>query len=175
MRIGESAIWTPEWKIFRFNPMGEFASEEVAANFFKGIEGFDPYDISILPGNLLVNTGIGEMWDLICGLGTPTAFNNANARLGVGDSTTAAAATDTGLLAATNKTYKAMDATYPSRNAQTVTFQSTFGSADANYSWNEFIADNGATALKAMNRKVSAQGTKVSGQTWTLQLGVTLS
>jgi hypothetical protein len=53
--------------------------------------------------------------------------------------------------------------------------RSVFGSADANYAWNEFSVRNGATADKNMNRKVEAQGTKASGQTWTLDLQITLS
>lgn len=133
------------------------------------------YDTSLFEENILLNAGITTLWNLICGTGTPTAFNNANARLGVGDSTTAAAATQTGLVAATNKAYASMDASYPSVNAQTATWQATFGSAAANFAWNEFIVDNGATAAVAMNRKVSTQGTKASGQTWTLQLAITLS
>jgi len=93
----------------------------------------------------------------------------------VGDSTTAEAATQTDLQAATNKTYVGMDATYPSRSAQTVSFRSTYGSAVANYAWQEFIVRNGATALKDIIRKVSAQGTKTSGQTWELTIQITMS
>src|SRR4030067_3202575 len=95
-----------------------------------------------------------------------TTHTNANSQTGVGDSTTAEAATQTDLQAATNKTYKGMDATYPSRSAQTVSFRSTYGRADANYALQEFIVRNGATALKDIIRKVSSQGTKASGQTW---------
>lgn len=135
----------------------------------------DAYEVKEIDGNLLLNEGIAELFDLGCGLGTPTAFSNANARLGVGDSSAAEAATQTDLQAATNKTYIAMSASYPQRAAQTVTWRSVFGSANANYAWNEFCVDNGATALKTLNRKVSAQGTKASGQTWTLDLAITLS
>ncbi|MCC7413321.1 MAG: hypothetical protein IT495_17025 [Gammaproteobacteria bacterium] len=130
---------------------------------------------SRVDGNLLLNEGIGELWDLACGLGSPTAWSNANARLGVGDSNTAAAASQTDLQATTNKTYKAMEASYPQRAAQTVTWRSVFGSTDANYAWEEMVVDNGAGAAKTLNRKVSAQGTKASGQTWTLDLSITLS
>lgn len=135
-----------------------------------------PYEVSEFEGNLLLNEGIGELLDLLCGLGAPTAFSNANARLGVGDSSTAEAATQTGLQAASNKTYKAMEAAYPSRTNQTVTFRSVFGGTDANYAWNEFTVVNAADDTgKNLNRKVSAQGTKASGQTWTLDLTLTLS
>ena len=131
---------------------------------------------SVIDGNLLLNEGIGELLDLLCGLGSPTAFNNANAYIGVGDSTTAESAAHTGLQAASNKTYKAMAATYPSRSGQTVTFRAVFGGTDANYAWNEFTVANGnSDAAKNLNRKVSAQSTKVAGQTWTIDVSVTIA
>lgn len=123
--------------------------------------------------NLLLNEGINALWTLVGG-GAETLYNNANARLGVGASATAAAATDTGLL--TTPTFVAMDASYPTYGTvQKITFRSTFTSAVANIAWNEFSADNGNTANKNLNRLVSAQGTKTSGQTWQLTLDVTLS
>jgi len=85
-------------------------------------------------------------------------------------------ATQTDLQASTNKLYKAMQATYPQVSAQTVTFQSVFASADANFAWQEFSVANGSSgAAKNLNRKVSAQGSKVSGQTWTISVAITLS
>lgn len=139
-------------------------------------EGKEMPAISEIEGNMLLNEGIGELLDLLCGLGTPAAYSNANAYLGVGDSTTAEAATQTALQAASNKTYKAMSASYPQRSAQTVTWRAVFGSADANYAWQEFTVVNASTDTgKNLNRKVSNQGTKASGQTWTLDLAITLS
>ena len=121
------------------------------------------------------NEGIGEHIDLMCGIGG-TAFSNANAYLGVGDSSVAEGATQTDLQASTNKLYKAMSSGFPSRSNQTVTFQSVFGSGDANFAWNEFTVANGSSgSAKNLNRKVSAQGTKTSGQTWTLSLAITFS
>lgn len=134
-----------------------------------------PFATSEIEGNLLLNEGIQALLDLLCGLGSPTTYSNANAQLGVGDSSTAESATQTDLQASTNKTWKAMESGYPSRSNQTVTFRSVFGSSDANYSWQEFSVRNGATADKNLNRKVSAQGTKASGQTWTLDLSITVS
>lgn len=127
-----------------------------------------------IPGNLLLNEGIAEMLDLMAGEGSPTAFNTANARVGVGDSSTAAAATQTDLQAATNKTYKAMNGAYPTRSAQTMDWQADFTSGEANYAWNEWVIDNGASAAKTLNRKVESLGTKSTG-TWTLTGSVTIS
>lgn len=135
--------------------------------------GLDPFAVEKFEGNLLLNEGINEMWQLIAGEAA-TAFSEANARIGVGDSSTAAAATQTDLQASTNKTYKAMNTNYPSIANQTITFQADFGSGDANYAWEEWVVDNGAVGLKTMNRKVTSLGTK-SGGTWTLTVDITLS
>jgi hypothetical protein len=131
---------------------------------------------SVINGNLLLNEGITEALKLIGGL-TADAFSNANAYIGVGDSNTAASASQTGLQAATNKTYKAMETSYPTVVNQTITFRSVFGSSDANYSWQEFTVINASTDAggENLNRKVSDQGTKASGQTWTVDVAITLS
>lgn len=135
-----------------------------------------PFDQATIDGNLLLNEGIAALLALLTG-GAATAFSNANAYLGVGDSSTAESAAQTGLQAATNKLYKAMEATYPSISGQTVTFRAVFGSTDANFAWNEFTVANGVggDSTTNLNRKVSAQGTKASGQTWTLDLQITFS
>jgi hypothetical protein len=125
-------------------------------------------------GNILLNAGIQRMEDVLLGVVTTNLFTNGNSRLGVGDSTTAEAASQTDLQAATNKTYVAMNATYPSRSGQVVSFQADFGTAVANYAWQEFITDNGATNRACLNRKVTSLGTKASG-TWTLTETITLS
>lgn len=85
-------------------------------------------------------------------------------------------ATQTGLQASTNKLYKGMEAGYPQVSAQTITWRAVYASADANFAWREFTVANGnSDASSNLNRKVSHQGTKASGQTWTLDLQITLS
>ena len=138
---------------------------------FKAAAAFSE---TVIDGNMLLNEGIGALLLLLTG-GAETAFNNTNARIGVGDSATAEGASQTDLQAAANKTYKAMSATYPQISGQGVTFRAVFASGDANYDWQEFCVDNGAGAAKTLNRKVSNQGTKVAGQTWTLDVTITLS
>lgn len=100
-------------------------------------------------------------------------FNNANAFIGAGDSTTAFAATQTDLQAATNKLRKAMDATFPTLAGNVMTFRATFGTGDANYTWNEWGIFNAASGGTMMNRKVEALGTKTSAQTWQVTATVT--
>lgn len=163
MEITETLHFEKHWTVRKYANEAAFWADQ-------------PFETSEFDGNLFLNEGIGEMLDLAFGLGTPTAYNNANARLGVGDSSTAEAATQTGLQAVTNKTYKAMEAGYPQRSNQTVTLRSIFGANDANYAWNEFTVVNAADDTgKNFNRKVSAQGTKAVGQVWTLDLTLTVS
>lgn len=104
-----------------------------------------------------------------------TAFNNANAHIGSGDSTTAFAATQTDLQAATNKLRKAMDATYPQRSGNVLTFRSTFATTDANWAWQEWGIFNGSSAGTMMSRKVESLGTKTSAQSWQMTATITIN
>jgi hypothetical protein len=172
--------WKTHWRIDKFKD----SENKLAKAFQSGLsmtealklfkeqhKGTEEWD-----SNIALNEGLGELIDLICGLGTPTKWDNTNARLGVGDSNTAEAATQTGLQATTNKTFKAMDATYPQRTNQTVEWRATFGSSEANHGWQEYTVVNAASdSGKNLNRKVADKGTKVSGETWTLSLQITLS
>jgi len=173
-QIRDGFSYKTQWTIRRYADQAAF--EAGAACDLVDQDGNILPAESVIDGNLLLNEGIGELLDLACGLGSPTAFSNANAYIGVGDSTTAESAAHTGLQAASNKTYKAMAATYPQRSGQAVTFRAVFGGTDANYAWQEFSVANGnSDAAKNLNRKVSAQGTKASGQTWTVDMTITLS
>ena len=154
--------YTPQWTLRKYENDDDYAAGRA-------------YETTVIDGNLLLNEGIAVLLALLTG-GAGTAFNNANAFIGVGDTGTAEAAAQTGLSAPTNKLYKGMEATYPQIAAQTVTFRAVFGSAEANFDWNEFTVANGnSDAADNLNRKVSAQGTKASGQTWTLDLQITFS
>jgi hypothetical protein len=133
---------------------------------------FKPYEVISGEGNCLLNSGIDELWDLVCG-DSANHFNNAGAQIGVGDSSTAASATQTDLQAATNKTYKGMDTGYPTSTTQKATFKASFGASDANYTWNEWVVKQ-STSGKCLNRKVDSLGTKTGG-TWTLQVDITLA
>ena len=134
------------------------------------------YETSKFEGNVMLNAGITVLLQLLATADAPNQYNNANAEIGVGDDDTTADATQTGLQAAVNKTYKGMEATYPTVVDQTVTFKSSFGSAEANYAWKEFVVINGATAeTVALNRKVEDEGTKTAGQVWEITLAITLS
>jgi hypothetical protein len=147
-----------------------------------------PDEEVVIRKNLLMFGGVSCLWECLIGNGTTAAganltfFNNANAAVGVGDSTVAAAATQTDLQAATNKTRVAMNASFPQHTdgtvaaSNTITFQSSFGSAVANFSWNETAVFNSATAAtgRMLNRLVQSFGTKSSG-TWAMTVQITIS
>ena len=126
-------------------------------------------------GNIFLNEGINTMWTAICG-GSFTPFDNAHAHIGVGDGTQPADATQTGLQGV-NKCYKPMDSGYPQYGSdQKAVFRATFGSADANWTWNEWTVANGATDDAVnLNRKVETLGTKVEGTTWVFTVELSLA
>lgn len=131
-----------------------------------------PYEVSEYL-NAYTNVGGALLLDLLIGAGG-TAFNNANAYTGVGDSSTAFAVGQTDLQAATNKLRKAMDATFPSRSSQVVTWKSTYATSDANWTWAECALFNAAAAGTMLCRIVQAMGTKTSAASWTLSYTITV-
>lgn len=161
-KMGDKGSYKTKWTIRRY------ASDQ---DFKDGKLMEEPSEIE---GNLLLEEGITAFLNLLVG-NAEAAYSNANANLGVGDSNTAAAATQTDLLG-TSKSYNGMEATYPQISGQTVTFRAVFGSSEANHSWQEFTVSNSTDGTgDNLNRKVSNQGTKASGQTWTIDLEITFS
>jgi len=106
---------------------------------------------------------------------SPTFFSNANAYIGVGDSSTAFSAAQTDLVAATNKVRKAQEATYPQRSSNALTYRSLFGTADANFAWAEWGVFNGSSGNEMLSRKVEALGTKTSAASWQFTVTLTIS
>lgn len=106
---------------------------------------------------------------------TRTVYDNANAYIGVGDSATAFAKTQTDLQASTNKLRKAQEATYPQRSSGALTFRSLYGTADANFAWNEWAVFNASSAGQMLSRKVESLGTKSSGSSWQFTVTLTLA
>lgn len=176
-RRPDSGIWTCGWTLEKFDAdlddwYREFGDRAEAELRFARENS--PFERLAIEGNILVTNGLQLLLDALIGVGI-TAFSNANARIGVGDSTTAAAIGQTDLQAATNKLRKAMDATFPSRAGTTMSWKSSFTAAEANYVWNEWAIFNAASGATSMlNRKVESLGTKTTG-TWTLQADVTIT
>lgn len=112
----------------------------------------------------LLNLARDMVADAIIGGSSYTKLTNAAARLGVGNSAAAFNAAHTGLQGGSTA-FKAMDATYPSRASNVVTYRSTFTTGEANFAWEEVVVDNGTNTL---SRTVSSLGTKTAAASWVL-------
>lgn len=145
--------------------------------------------------NLFTTNGVNFLFTVaVSGLGAANsagsaaaataAFNSTQARVGVADGTTAAAAGDSDIQSTgSNKTWKVVSGA-PTVSTNQIQFAATFGTADANYAWNNFAADNcgGSNATGStrsggtmLDHVVSSQGTKASGQTWQPTLTLSIS
>lgn len=142
--------------------------------------GYAPYEIHISKGfpfislNGLLDEGMDEMWDLCDGTAGTTLYNNANARVGVGNSAAAFNKTHTGLQGASTA-FAAMDAGFPTSTTQKINAKGSFPSGQAEFAWEEYTIDNGSVRNKNLNRALSSKGTKPAGETWTLEVQITLS
>lgn len=186
---GDPIRWVANVRVEKYNDRESGDSERRAAH-----PDIAPDDVHESESNLLVIGGASALWECLIGNGVGTSgntlafYSNANAFLGVGDSTTAAADTQTNLQAVTNALRKAMDASNPAHTdstgtsgAKTITFKSTFGTTDANFAWQEWGVFNGAgtgsppTGSRMLNRKVESLGTKTSSATWVLTITLSLA
>jgi hypothetical protein len=191
MRSHDEVIWHCHTKLEKFGGdiLWDAREDGVLVPTQHG-EVVAPFETDERDGNLLVIGGASVQWQTLIGNGTGTAgqaltfFNNANAAIGVGDSSTAAADTQTDLQAATNKLRRAMDATYPlhtdstgTAGSKSVAFRSTFATGDANWVWNEWGVFNSPTAAtgRMLNRKVENLGTKTSAASWVLTITLSLA
>lgn len=140
----------------------------------KAFKDFKPYDTYKKKGNIWVNTGRNEIMKLATGTGSPQAYNNATADLGVGNDGTAPAVGNTALIGGSTL-YKAMDTGFPQTPAsQSFDTQATFGDAEAKFAWLEEAFRNGATALVLWNRANTNLGDKTSvTETWILTGSIT--
>ena len=162
IKSSDCGLWNDRWLIEKYNSREDYN----AGNAYETSE--------IVKGNLLLVTGINEIWNLVAGA-SANVFNEANSLIGVGSTDTAAVDSQTDLLAASDKTYKAMSSGYPTVGTnEKIVFRAVFGEADANYNWREFVIKHDVSDI-CLNRLVSNQGTKASGQVWTVTLEISLS
>lgn len=181
MSIKEKISWDTKFIRARFmDPMGIFGItkfmkqggqiEEAINKFSEHFLGLDMWY-----GNVALNEGLAEIIDLLAGEGTPDAYSNANAYVGVGNSSTAEQATDTGLIGA-SKAYVAMDGVYPTRTNQMCDWRGTFGDGVAEFAWEEYTLVNASSDTgENLMRKTASKGTKASGESWTLSIQITFS
>jgi len=172
-KVEERGHWKCKFKLEkRYGDINAYSSDIGRKTFLDVVK---PYEVIEGEDNCLLNSGIDEMWDLVTGVvsGASHIFDNTHAQIGVGENNTAAAAIQTDLQGS-SKTYKGMESGFPTSTAQKVTLKSSFGSAEANNVWAEWVVKQ-STSAKCINRKVSSMGTKASGSTWTLEVTITLS
>lgn len=135
--------------------------------------------------NLVTQAGWTAVLGGIAGTTMTNKFSAANARIGIGTSSTAATYTDTFLGgdtgSASTTSYYQLVSTAPvitvAASPPTLVFQATFGAGVAAFAWNEFGTDNytasGVTTQGLgggyflFNHGISGQGTKLSGEIWT--------
>jgi len=122
----------------------------------------------------LSNAGRDFIAAAIMNDGPPTFFTNANAYLGVGNSSAAFDKAHTDLQGA-SKDRQPMDSTYPQRTNNVLTFKATWGNGEGEFAWEEWGTFNAAAAGTMLNRAVSAMGTKTAGATWVLTATVTVN
>lgn len=143
-----------------------------------------PYETVSATGNLLMNGGGDVLWAGVLGNVVATTgvgytrFSNGEASIGVGNSNTAAAVTQTDLQAtSTGKFRKGMEATFPthttgtaSTGAKNIAFKAIMSTAQANFAWQEFAVFNttAQTGGRMLNRKVQSLGTKSTAATWAI-------
>jgi hypothetical protein len=108
--------------------------------------------------------------------GAAFAWNSTNAWVAVGSSTAAFTSTQSQLLS-TGAASTSMDATYPQRATNVLTYRVTFGTGQANFPWEEWgIRNASATnAGELLNRKQEAMGTKLNSQSWQFTGALTIS
>jgi len=169
--------WKTTWRLDKWkDPDGEVEKLSRSGLVADDIVGLYPelfIDSVKFRGNVALNEGLQQLIDVICGISSPTLWDNANARIGVGSDSTPADPTDTGLIGTT--AFASMDGGYPQRSAQTASWKGTFGDGVAEFAWEEYTVDNGAVGDVNLNRYVTSKGTKGSGETWVLTVELAFS
>ncbi len=105
--------------------------------------------------------------------GTP--FAAGTAYLGVGESGAGFDPAQTDLQARPNKVRKRVNADFPVRDGDMLTFQATFGPDEANFEWREWGVFNAAEGGVMLCRKPAPLGRKRPGETWQLEVEVTIT
>lgn len=189
VRTGTSELGrvATQWRVDRWDEeQTEWAARRLgspadAAGFAR--LGLAPAEVSEVIGNVITTAGWTRLLNLGIAAGGLQAYDATHCRIGVGTGTTPAeAAGDTDLIGVvtTNRYWKLVDSRSVTTNVLTIV--ATFGTAVANWAWNEFGIDagtadgTGAVTAPLLNHKVGiAQGTKASGQTWTTTATLTFT
>ena len=174
--LSDNGKWKASWTIDKFNDpdnkLSKMLQKGVDVKEFVNLISPDLYiGRNTMKGNLLLNTGIDEMWNLIVG-DSADHFSYGNCKIGVGDDSTAAQNTDTDLISVL--TYVTMDSSYPTSVSQAINFRSTFSAGIGTGNWQEFTIKQDTSSI-CLNRKVEVNSAKGAGETWVITLTITLS
>lgn len=187
----EGLQWKSSSKVEKYSPdQVAFATtllghEPVGSELLALVGNPEDGVVEDLTSNLLTTAGLGRITSLIIGGGGQAATATA-ARIGVGNSSTAASAGQTDLQASSgagNRQWNIMEATYPQASAGVITAKASYASGEANFAWAEWAIDVGTPTVAAgttvaalmLNRKVADNGTKASGSVWAFTVTITLS
>jgi len=186
--VPDTIKWKAHWNIYKFPKETDHNRliERSKALSDKGLSiddvrkmGFDPYAIEQIPANISLKVARNTIMTYIAKTAVASRlWTSSLAYLFVGTHSTAASYTQSGLLGASGSRAKyKMDTGYPTVSSNTATWRSTFTSLTANFAWKEYSlrSTNTQTSGKALNRVSLSKGTKASGETWTLQLTITLT
>lgn len=189
MTAGDSINWHPALRVDKYDDdMTAWAQRRLGVMkplgaHFEALK-IAPAEVVEVEGNLLTTAGLQRLTNLLIGAGGQALTNTAG-RIGVGNSSTAAAVGQTDLQAAagsTNRWFQVLDATYPTAVNGLVTLRATFATGDGNFVWAEVGTDIAAPTVTSgntvnallLNRFVQALGTKASGS-WVLTETITIT
>lgn len=132
------------------------------------------YEVVETPPNLFLTAGVTKLWQLAAGA-SAVHLDATNARLAVGDSSTAAAAGQADLVG-TNKLRKVVSGA-PVISGNQITFSAQFGTGDANFAWLEVGVGNGAADQLISRSAILSPGlgTKVNTAVWVLNWTLSIS
>ena len=183
MNTADGIRWTPTATVEKYSPIQvDYVRDRSGLAVPDGdtLRRFAaPYETIKVDDNLLTTAGLNRITSVLIGTSTGT-LDATRVRLGVGDSSTAAAVGDTTL--GSSQYFRVMDATYPQQANGVITFKASYGDSDANFAWNCWGVDLGTATVTSgssvntplVNRKVSSLGTKSTG-TWVLTVTITFS
>ena len=127
------------------------------------------YEVVECPPNLFLTAGVTRLWQLVAG-DNSTHLDENNARLCVGDSSTAPSVTDQDLLG--SNTFRKLVSDSPVISGRQITFSAEFETNEANFAWLEVgvsWAESGNNTLLSRTAISSpGLGTKVNTAVWVL-------
>lgn len=111
---------------------------------------------------------------LFAGNGAVGSFNGTNARVCVGNSSTAFSAAQTDLLG--SSTYRKLVDGAPVVTGNSINYTATFDLLEANFEWLELgLANSASGDYLATRRTITGFGTKTSAEAWTVVVTVVVN